>query len=204
MVRLGVFMQKNIIAGIIAGVIGGVILLILGGYFNVYQSMIELKTKIEQPREIAMPLENNLNLITRQSRGQSVSPDKILEIIKEQQSFFVKKSYGEYSSQCFTDSDLQIFFSKGVIGTVKENLLKNNEFLAIVLAIKEMNPVERQTLLVRAQNTFKPTWAELGRISSDGQTDAGQTAEKLIAKSIVDLFNELNVKTKEQIESMMQ
>lgn len=195
-------MQKNIIAGIIAGVICGIILLFLGGYFNVYQSMIELKAKIEQPKEIAMPLENHL--ITRQSIGQSVSPAKILEIIKEQQSLFVKKSYGEYSLQCFTDSDLQIFISKGVIGTVKENLLKSNEFLAIVIAIKEMNPIERQKLLVRAQNTFKPTWAELGKISPDGQTDSGQTAEKLIAKSIVDLFSELNVKTKEQIELMMR
>jgi hypothetical protein len=33
----------------------------------------------------------------------------------------------------------------------------------------------------------KKTWAELGEITIEGQTDAGQQAEKMIAQAVVEL-----------------
>ncbi len=118
-----------------------------------------------------------------------VKPEKIIDIIKEQQALYVKNSDGIYANQCFTDSDLVRFNAKGILVIVGENLRKSGEFHSVALVINKMNTVDRQKLLLRAQNTFKPTWAELGKISSEGQTDAGQTAEKLIAQAIVDLIS---------------
>jgi hypothetical protein len=70
-------------------------------------------------------------------------------------------------------------------------LRKDKEFTNVVLALKASPPHEQQKLLDAALNTRRPTWAELGRIDRQGQTEAGQEAEKMIAEAIVNLVKEL-------------
>ena len=43
-------------------------------------------------------------------------------------------------------------------------------------------------LLFALEKIFKPTWEEIGYINKEGQTEAGQIAEKMISKSIVGLI----------------
>jgi hypothetical protein len=54
-----------------------------------------------------------------------------------------------------------------------------------------MDATKRQNLLDRASTTYKQTWAEMGKVGPEGQTDAGQTAERLIAEAVVEKVKEL-------------
>jgi hypothetical protein len=54
-----------------------------------------------------------------------------------------------------------------------------------VLTIKAMPPADRERLLESSRELSHPTWRELGRISREGQTDAGQKAERMIAEAVV-------------------
>jgi hypothetical protein len=113
-----------------------------------------------------------------------MDPKMLIDIIKDQQRQYVRESYGEAASECFTDDDLQKFKRKEITNTVREILKRNNEYLAIVIAFKKLNSVAQQKLLDDARNTYQQTWAEMGRISREGQTDAGQAAEKMIANEV--------------------
>jgi hypothetical protein len=46
----------------------------------------------------------------------------------------------------------------------------------------------------KCKTTYKKTWAELGQITSKGQTTAGQKAEKMIASAVADLIKETMIR----------
>ena len=129
-------------------------------------------------------------------------PDKLIEIIKQQQGKNVRESHGEEASQNFSESDLANFIKGKKTTKIAEELKRDNEFIDTVFAIKAMPPNERQKLLERASNTYKPTWAELGKIDPHGQTEAGQKAEKMIADTIVNLVKELSNLSDEDIKKL--
>ena len=52
-----------------------------------------------------------------------------------------------------------------------------------------MDSNDQEQLFDSCLNTYRPTWAQLGKISREGQT--GQMAEKLIAESIVNITYDL-------------
>ena len=117
--------------------------------------------------------------------------NQLITIIKEQQRKNVKESWGELAYQCFTDDDLARFIKNKRIEQIIESLKRDPNFLDVVSAIRQMKPSERKKLLHAADKPLRPTWAELGRISREGQTEAGQEAEKMIATAIVKLVKEL-------------
>ncbi len=122
-------------------------------------------------------------LLTR----SSASPQQLLECIQEKQRQYVRESYGEMAHQCFTDDDLSKFIQRGVTDEIVQSLSRDSAFDDIVIAIKNM-PANEQTLFLRkASSTYKPTWADLGRIDRAGQTEAGQRAEMMIAEAICKL-----------------
>ncbi|MDP6420784.1 MAG: hypothetical protein QF672_05595 [SAR202 cluster bacterium] len=45
--------------------------------------------------------------------------------------------------------------------------------------------------MISADKPLRRTWAELGRVSREGQTEAGQEAERMTATAIVNLVKEL-------------
>ncbi|MEO0248494.1 MAG: hypothetical protein ABIN58_02900 [candidate division WOR-3 bacterium] len=120
-----------------------------------------------------------------------VNPETLREIIEEQQRKNVRESYGIWAHQCFTDDDLNQFISSGQAARIALSLKGSKQFMAVVSALKKLPAKQRQKLLGSCRRPLRKTWAQLGRISSEGQTEAGQQAEKLIADAIVDLVEEL-------------
>lgn len=123
-------------------------------------------------------------------QSQNVEPEYLIVIIKQKQSRYVKTSYNDYN--CFTWDDLGSFRKSKIPTQVVAQLRTNKRFLALVKEINKMSPDDRQKLLNRASNTFKPLWSELGRIHPSGQTVAGRYAEQAISQAILELLKELS------------
>lgn len=117
-------------------------------------------------------------------------PEELIKIIEDQQRGHVKQSCGEFGYQNFGQRDLDEFKKKEVSKQIKDELKQNGEFKEVLLAIKRLSPGDQQKLFEQASGTYQRTWAELGKISCEGQTEAGQEAEKIIAGSIVDLVRD--------------
>lgn len=124
-----------------------------------------------------------------------VDAERLIDKIKQIQSEYVQDSTGTEAGQCFTDDDFKQFISDRKTAEIVEGLQKDNDFQALLSAIKEMNSSQREELLGRALNTYRKTWSEL-RLSPttasadklrEGQTEAGMKAERLIARTVVDL-----------------
>jgi hypothetical protein len=79
--------------------------------------------------------------------------------------------------------------------------MNDNAFIDLIISIKGMTPTDRQALLERCSKIAKPTWGDLGTISSEGQTDAGTEAELLISKAIVTKINEMMRLSVDEIKS---
>jgi len=132
----------------------------------------------------------------------STRPDALLTLIRERQREYVRESTGEEEGQCFTSDDLEEFQRSGITHTVIQALRQDNRFINIVRNIKKLEPVARQDLLVAARNIAKPTWAQLGKISSKGQTVAGRQAELLIAETVSSFVEELMQQSDEELVKM--
>ncbi|ESQ15031.1 MAG: hypothetical protein N838_14805 [Thiohalocapsa sp. PB-PSB1] len=132
----------------------------------------------------------------------AVSPNLLVNIITTQQIANVRKSYGERAGQNFSDRDLNQFIRQGRATIIANELKKNRDYLEVVLAIKRMNPTARNDLYTRAYETYRPTWAELGKIDSAGQTEAGQEADKMIAQAIVEMTQDLLLMPDEEIKRL--
>jgi hypothetical protein len=117
----------------------------------------------------------------------------IVQIIKKAQAAKVRESWGENPNQCFTDIDLKAFHRDNVPKIIAENLRQDARFLKLVASMKNLSAVQVQDVLDTGAKTYKPTWAQIGRIDRQGQTDAGQTAEREIAEAIVRAVKEVSV-----------
>jgi hypothetical protein len=189
-----------------------VMVFIIGSIFGVAGAMLSLakdvagakehnaalKEQIEQLRRDAMR-EGTGRVESSDQAANTSRPEGLLIIIKAQQQSHVKESYGEYTGQCFTDNDLRQFIDDKISDQIVEQLRHDNEFLEVVLGIKAMKPSDRQTLLAAAIKTARPTWAQLGKISREGQSDAGYRAEKMIAAAVVNLVQNLSKLSVEEI-----
>jgi hypothetical protein len=140
----------------------------------------QLSSSVQQP-EVK-------TLLPREPRAK---PEELIPIIQERQRNNVRESWGELAHQCFTDNDLARFVQNNATERITESLKREPEFLDVVLAVRQMEPSKRKTLLISADKPLRRTWAEMGRISREGQTEAGQEAERRIATAIVNLVKEL-------------
>lgn len=199
-------MKKVLVAVFICVVIIYVIAFLQGREISFWPPQIGAKPqdKIQEKGIAKIPtvdFDNDKNQVSRVSNikerdtdldsKNEVKAEELIEIIKEQQRLNVRESYGEMAYQCFSDDDLGRFIQAKVPDRVIENLKKDNQFIEVVLAIKKLSSNERQKLLDESLNTYKPTWAQLGKISRDGQTEAGQKAERMISETIVNLVRDL-------------
>ena len=122
----------------------------------------------------------------------------IVELIERLQKKYVRESYGELAHQCFTDIDYQAFTMDKRPQKIAQKLKGNREFMEAVLALKAMPEEERNQFVKRCRRPLRPTWAQLGRISKEGQTVAGQRAEIDIADAVADtVLNLLNLSNEE-------
>jgi hypothetical protein len=133
----------------------------------------------------------HLSISVVPSPSTNANPEELISIVQEQQRKNVKESWGELAHQCFTDNDLARFVRNKTTERITDSLLGAPEFLDVVLAIRKMELSKHKKLLISVDKPLRPTWAEFGRISREGQTEAGQDAERMIATAIVSLVKEL-------------
>ncbi|HBE43553.1 MAG TPA: hypothetical protein DDW27_20620, partial [Bacteroidales bacterium] len=122
-------------------------------------------------------------------RGK-ISSEDLIEVIKYYQDEYVRKSYGTYAYQCFTNDDYNAFRDNKVTEKIRNELKKSRSLGKLVKEIGKLNETELNQLLSRGLSTYQPTWSQLGRISEEGQTVAGQQAQKDIAITIVNLIKD--------------
>jgi len=132
----------------------------------------------------------------------TVDPKELLEIIQSTQRSEVRESWGKWMGENFSDEDLKTFREKNVPQSVTERLKHNSYFIDVVLAIKRMRPGDREKLLDDGKRTRRKTWAELGGISREAQTEAGRQAEELLAQAIVNLVRELYKLPDEKLDAL--
>lgn len=177
---------------VIGGVVIGAILGIAGTFYFQGQKLATLESEIDQLKN--KPVENGPKGSSSHPaafKSSTVNPEELLAIIKSQQKAEVKESSGESASQNFSKKDFDDFKKKNVPKSVADKLKHDNHFIDVVLAIKQMDPTPRQDLLDLGVQTYKNTWTQLGKVSTEGQTEAGQEAERMIAEAIVHLVGEL-------------
>jgi len=111
--------------------------------------------------------------------------DQFLNFIRAQQQEHVGNSCGTLAHECFTTMDLSYFRSGKVAETLRHDLTTDGNFLQLMLAVQSKGTAFWENLAVRGRSTYKKTWAQIGKITCAGQTDAGQLAEKSIAGTVV-------------------
>lgn len=166
----------------------------VGAILGAGSTFFALQGRVSRLEGMAEQLRSGRNAIEPakpSARPSAANPDELVSIIHEQQKLHVKESWGELASQCFTDNDLTRFIEAKSAERIATALKRDPRFLDVVLAIRQMEPGKRGALLIAADKPLRPTWAELGGISRDGQTEAGQKAEQIVASAIVALVREL-------------
>jgi hypothetical protein len=130
--------------------------------------------------------------VARAAEKVEGDPRDLIRIVQEQQRRNVRESYGELRHQSFTADDLKAFEAGKTDQRIAQRLRSDPGFLNVVLAIRRLPANARATLLAEADVPLRPTWATLGGVSREGQTDAGHEAERRIAAAIVDLVRRLS------------
>lgn len=119
-------------------------------------------------------------------------PDRLFPLIAELQRTYVRESFGVLEGENFSDDDLAAFRADAVPRAVADSLRRDAAFLAIVLGLQSLDAVERQQLLQCARRPLRRTWREIGHITPEGQTEAGNEAERLLAAAVAGLAEELS------------
>ena len=191
----------KILAGTIVGVLVGIFLGVGGAFYSQGAKIATLEAQIENLKKELESKSTSSPQPTATTESKS-DPNHLIDIIKAQQRKYVRESSGPFAYQSFTEDDLKAFRASNIRNAIVSDLKHDNEFIGVVLKIKEMDPTERQALLTKSSQTFHPTWAELHKISPEGQTEAGQAAEREIATIIVNLVRDLTKLTPDQINEL--
>jgi len=124
--------------------------------------------------------------------------------IKIAQKINVRESCGPEADECFTDADYQEFTARKMPRKIAQSLRSDRKFMEGLLALRETPAAEREAFIRSFRRALRPTWAELGRISCEGQTDAGKAAELDIANAVADMVEELVKLPEEKIDEIFR
>jgi hypothetical protein len=116
------------------------------------------------------------------ARNQSGSLDAFVKTV---QHSLVRESINEQN--CFTWDHLAILREELASGRAARLIEGDPDFQRVCKAVKRIDPDERQNLYDNALQIFRQTWAEQGSIGPPGQTDAGQQADVLVGRLVVEL-----------------
>lgn len=111
------------------------------------------------------------------------------EYVREQQLKFVERSYGAENFDCFTYKDLSLFISE--FEKLQKQIIEDHEIWEIARNLSSMDSQTREKEYEKALKAFTPTWNTIERIDPEGQTDAGQKAEKMVGEFIVRLAKKI-------------
>ncbi len=185
---------------VFVGILVGAILGIVGSFLRYESRIAVLEDRLQRASKI-----EDVQPTTEHERAiltNFAEPHRLLELIAIEQKNNIKESFGTLAHQCFTNEDLETFKENKVADRIMNRLGKDKEFLSIVMAVKAMNPADRQDLLDSAIRPLRPTWREIGEVSNKGQTEAGQAAEILIAERIVMAVRQLIKKPNEELNAL--
>lgn len=132
---------------------------------------------------------------------QPSNATNIVAVIQGAQKSNVRASYGEYAYQSFTDLDYQVFVEDGLAKKIAAHFVRDRRFMEAVLALRQMPELERQRFLQSCRKPLHQTWAQLGRITNAGQTEAGQRAECDIANAVVHCADRVAALSPQEIEA---
>ena len=119
------------------------------------------------------------------------APDDLIPYIQSMEKAEIRESWGEQAGECFTWVDYDAFVHDRRPAVVAGKLKASPRFQKLAELIRPMPQADRERLLARARGTARPTWAMIGRISTEGTTDAGRKAGLLLASAITDAVEEL-------------
>ncbi|PWU19826.1 MAG: hypothetical protein C5B50_05200 [Verrucomicrobia bacterium] len=117
--------------------------------------------------------------------------NEIRNLVQKAQRKHVRESYGELAYQCFTEQDYQAFDREQRAHSISSNLKANRKFMEAVLSLQQKSPADRALLINDLRHPLRPSWAQLGQVSKEGQTEAGRRAELDIANAVADLVSQL-------------
>lgn len=164
-------------------VISSVVVMFLGLFANDAEGQIFRRYSVRRSRTVpkkAVPQET-----------------KLIAFVKYVQSETVRPSNSDFD--CFTDVDLREF--RSTYEMIAESLHLDEELVKLVGEIRPLGSSTKKRLFAKATATYKPTWRQLGRISSRGQTVAGQRAERMIASVVVSTVKKMLTKPQSQLEA---
>lgn len=125
---------------------------------------------------------------------------KMVAFVKREQSMVVGESRSDFD--CFTDVDLQFFRqSNGPCQQIAAALTEDMVFIKLLGEIRTLDSNAQKRIFSKATATYKPTWRQLGRISSQGQTVSGQQAERMVASTVVSTAKKMLAKPQAQLET---
>jgi hypothetical protein len=118
-------------------------------------------------------------------------PDDLIDYIKSAEAGEIRESWGEQAGQCFTWADYDVFVRNRRAAVVAERVKGTPQFQKLAAMIRALPPTDRERLFARGRDVARPTWAMIGRISTDGTTDAGRRAGLDLARAITDAVKDL-------------
>jgi hypothetical protein len=186
MFKLNERVRGQIFATVVGGILIGSILGSVTYIWGLHARMASIEAKENIRASGAAP-----ETAKGPAGASSGKDEQLIPLIQQEQKLRVKESFGEFAGQCFTDDDLKRFIDSKTTESIKDSLRRSPQFLDVVSGIRQMEKGRRAALLLAADKPLHPTWGELGRISREGQTDAGQKAEKMVSSAIVRLVKEL-------------
>lgn len=181
-------MSKQIWVGVAIGVIAGTVLGIGSTFFLLTGKVAHLEAEVDALRQQPAPSGGGR---TASEGTPTANPNDLVALIQGEQRALVRESSSEEKSQCFSEDDLAAFEKGNVVPQLVARLRGDGKFTALVSAIRSQPAYDRAQLLEAADAPLHQTWAQLGHVGRDGQTDAGQHAEKEIATAIVGLVRDL-------------
>jgi hypothetical protein len=193
---------------ILIGLFVGAILGIVGTYFAVNRKIAVLEVQVQQLIVEKNVSANSMNPKQTTDKAKStealsdVKPQDLIIIIEEKQDRYVRKSFGVELGQNFSDDDLKVFEKNNTALGIANDLIHDSRFKKVVLVIKEIDQVARMELLNSAEKPLHQTWAQMGKIGPEGQTEAGQLAEIQIAKAIIAKVKYLLQRSHEEITNL--
>lgn len=136
--------------------------------------------------------------------GCSSRPQTLAQVIQQEQAQYIRPSTGPERYECFTDDELTEFVQKNVTSAIVKRLRGSRDFIKIIQSLKAQPEAERRATLMAARISYQPLWEEIGRISSEGQTRAGQEGQRRICTAIADLAEELLTLPDETLVKMVE
>jgi len=123
------------------------------------------------------------------------APSDLLTIVTREQVAVTGYSTGTDAYNCYTDVQRQAFERSRGWTKIVARLKADSQFRAVVAEIGELNPSDREQLLLKVQGTRRPTYAEFGGIDLPSgrrsTTEAGAYVESLISREIVKAVQEV-------------